>query len=274
MLDRNWGTTGGVLLGLAVATACIIPDKGIKVKAPGYYWCAIATDAHAYGAGLEPAPIYQNNNWVQECLCLTPDEDADMQAWILSPPSQGQPGYNEYTSLVSAIKAKVEDTCVAVYEADHVANGYTSHDCAGVLAAEDVFRSSAEESDCTYLAGGDTDGYDTDATAHITCVRNTCEVDESFVDEMWADLTVLIADDTRAEEEPTGAGIKIKSVSSGDIADLLGLQTDDVVFEIGGYSVSSIDDAAQAMIDLQGTSSFTIKLTRSGRTLTMSYTVV
>lgn len=96
--------------------------------------------------------------------------------------------------------------------------------------------------------------------------ENNCTVERQFVDKLLANPAQLI---TQARMFPVSkdgenAGFRVSGVRSGSLAKLIGLQNGDVVSEINGHKLGSLDEAMAMYQKLRRASHLSVTVERGG----------
>lgn len=67
---------------------------------------------------------------------------------------------------------------------------------------------------------------------------------------------------------------ELEGVATGDLADELGLESGDVLVSVNGYSLSRLDDLADAYSALESTTTFTLTIVRNSNSMQLTYDVL
>jgi type II secretory pathway component PulC len=87
-------------------------------------------------------------------------------------------------------------------------------------------------------------------------------VERKFVDELMANPAALA---TQAAVRATGDGFQLTRVRAGSLPALLGLQRGDVLTEVNGQSLDSVDKVLTMATKLRRASTLEVTLMRSGK---------
>ncbi|MCH9684943.1 MAG: hypothetical protein K0V04_26135 [Deltaproteobacteria bacterium] len=105
---------------------------------------------------------------------------------------------------------------------------------------------------------------------------STYEFDSDFVGNLLGDLTVFSDDNIgigSGTSSLSNRGFEFETVGEDSIADALGFEEGDIVWELNGSTFEDIDDVTEAFETLQLETVFTIKLDRGSTTLTRTIKV-
>lgn len=123
--------------------------------------------------------------------------------------------------------------------------------------------------------GGDPWG---DLSQEISCSSGTsCTVTQDLVNAVITDPSPMLDDDTRLEFATVGSfsGMKITGIdrgqSTGDLAARLKLQSNDLIFEVGGLPITNEQDLLAVVEYLLQVSAVDVKLRRGTNTVTITY---
>jgi len=105
------------------------------------------------------------------------------------------------------------------------------------------------------------------------------EIDEKFVQDLIAASFNQLGFDSARLEIVGGSGpyagyFKLANVVSGDLADVLGLQTDDILISVNNYVLGTLDDRFFAYAALKSETDFFLNVRRSANTVRFSYEIV
>lgn len=105
--------------------------------------------------------------------------------------------------------------------------------------------------------------------------ENSCTVDRKFVDQLLAQPQQLM---TQARMYPVSrdgenAGFRVAGVRSGSLATMIGLKNGDVVSEINGQKLGSIDDALGMYQKLRRASHLSVVVERGGAVITKEISI-
>ena len=100
------------------------------------------------------------------------------------------------------------------------------------------------------------------------------EIDEQFVQALVEDGFVQLGLDSARLDLTTSGYLKVVSLSSGDLLDELGLQTNDVLKTINGYDLNTLEDQIDAYVALKSETEFRLTIDRGGSTVTLDYEIV
>lgn len=104
---------------------------------------------------------------------------------------------------------------------------------------------------------------------------NSCTVDRKFVESLLANPKQLMSQarmyPVRRDGEP--AGFKVSRIQSGSLATLIGLQNGDVLSEINGQKLGSIDDAMGMYMKLRRASHLSVVVERGGAVITKEISI-
>lgn len=78
---------------------------------------------------------------------------------------------------------------------------------------------------------------------------------------------------TRAYRRPGRTGVRVSGIETGSLGRALGLRNGDVITEVDGERVVSLDDASQALTSLRQEGAFTVKVQRGKHRRTLNYDV-
>jgi hypothetical protein len=99
-------------------------------------------------------------------------------------------------------------------------------------------------------------------------------VDESFVDLLKGNTGLLLNDSARVALSPTGGYFVLESVAQGDLADVMGLQSGDVLISVNRYGLQNLDAIVDAWYALENSSSFQLTISRNSQTMHLHYDIV
>jgi general secretion pathway protein C len=105
------------------------------------------------------------------------------------------------------------------------------------------------------------------ADSAIDCSsENACTVDRAFVDKLMANPTQLMTQARMVPVTKDGetAGFRVSAIRSGSLATMIGLQNGDVVSEINGAKLGTIDDALAMYQKLRRASHLSVTVERGG----------
>ena len=177
-------------------------------------------------------------------------------------------------ALCSVDQTDADSDCLAECEGEFGANNCDFHD-----ASEIPCSGNGEE------GTGDTGGgmcqettscTNWDPASNVTLTSGVYHVSNGFWNNLIDDASPLLDCDDARFKLQTGGGWKLDEVSSGDLADELGLEDDDEIEEIDGVAVDDFQDILDAFGELRyeivGTE-IDVKIKRNGRPKTLTYTV-
>jgi len=101
---------------------------------------------------------------------------------------------------------------------------------------------------------------------------DTQEIDRELVLAVLEDPNLLLLDRTRVEWQ--GDRFELQRVAEGDLAAELGVQDGDVLSEINGYPLSSMEEVVKAYDALREESSLAVAVMRGDATLVLTYRIV
>ena len=121
--------------------------------------------------------------------------------------------------------------------------------------------------------GNPSSSWDPSSNVSLNTATLHYEVNASFVAVLKDDPGLILLDSARSGLNTLG-DLELDGVATGDLADLLGLQSGDVLVSVNGYSLSSLDDLADAYSALKNVTTFTLSIVRSGVSMQFIYDVV
>ena len=96
----------------------------------------------------------------------------------------------------------------------------------------------------------------------IKCSGNTCDVEREFVESLLRNPAALAS---QAAVRPTSKGFALSRVRRGSLPYLLGLRTGDVLTEVNGDALDSLDKAIALATKLRRASNLSVTLIRRGK---------
>lgn len=155
-----------------------------------------------------------------------------------------------------------------------IASCQTSLPAAHAWCAEKGGGSSAAyEINCFGVAeegtGGesDWDGYVTNPSAGVY------NIDPDLVGLITADFTILETDSTVLVDSGLDDYFMLSGVASGDLADVLGLQTGDILLSVNSESLNGTEDAIEAFETVENDTTLVLLYKRSGTNHTHYYII-
>ena len=106
-----------------------------------------------------------------------------------------------------------------------------------------------------------------DVTGMIEDLRNFGYVTGAYMGVMVLDV------DTSAQYYGLPAGAYVESVTAGAAADLAGIQSGDIITEVGGYSVTSVSDLTRVLRKFAAGEIVSVEVYRSGQYKTLTITL-
>lgn len=126
---------------------------------------------------------------------------------------------------------------------------------------------SAVEIDCGDYETGDEGADDGGSLNYTEYVSNpasgTYEIDYALVSQIDGDFSILESDSTTLVPSGTDDYFMLSGVASGDLADILGLQSGDILLSINSYSLDGIEDVVTAFSAVQNDSTLVLSFERS-----------
>src|SRR5690606_27870882 len=98
-------------------------------------------------------------------------------------------------------------------------------------------------------------------------------VGSTLVNMIKSDFTILENDSTRLVPSATPDYWELSGVASGDLADVLGLQSGDILISVNSYDLGSIEDIIDAYDALENTSTLVLAYERSNSVYTHVYII-
>lgn len=98
----------------------------------------------------------------------------------------------------------------------------------------------------------------------ISCSGSTCVVERELVESLMSDPSKLA---TQAAVRPTSKGFQLSRVRSGSLPALLGLRTGDILTEVNGQSLDSLEDALDLATKLRHATNLRVTVSRGGKTV-------
>ncbi len=259
-------------LALAVAGACIIPDKDIAIIVDecGKEWVASTSGAVGYN-GLENEVNIktEEGNWVAKRYCATEEQDA-----LLANPN-------------SWLYDEVRDDIIAMCEARAIELTLGDPTCDQVVTISYVGNCPLSSGECLGDTGGDeADGGaetggselklgDLDLTQEVSIVRSTCVVSAMLIETIIADPVGVSNDGTTATQvfDVTGVayGFEVNGVTSTNLGGVLGFQNGDVVTKVSGQATHTYSDLFDVTAILLSANSASVEVDRGGGTVTLYY---
>ncbi|NVB42883.1 hypothetical protein G6O69_33995 [Pseudenhygromyxa sp. WMMC2535] len=105
--------------------------------------------------------------------------------------------------------------------------------------------------------------------------ENACVVERKFVDQLLANPTQLMTQARMAPISRDGehAGFRVSRIRSGSLATLIGLENGDVISEINGQKLGSIDEALGMYQKLRRASHLSVVVERGGAVITKEISI-
>jgi hypothetical protein len=131
-----------------------------------------------------------------------------------------------------------------------------------------------------YLDGGETGGTDTGGPSpdwnpglHVTYDgRGVYHVDREFVAAIKADVSLL--ENEFGYLTPTRSGYyTLERVALGDLADVMGLRSGDLLINVNGHDLGTLDKAMTAYAELQDEVEYVLTVNRNGALIRNVYVV-
>ena len=97
-------------------------------------------------------------------------------------------------------------------------------------------------------------------------------INESFVDAVRADPSLLLLDGVTLMETGTG-GFEFRSVSTGSLMYLLGLRTGDIPQTVNGHYVSHMGQVLAALSAVENATALTVRIKRGGTIIIRDYLI-
>lgn len=91
------------------------------------------------------------------------------------------------------------------------------------------------------------------------------------LDQIKNDFSILDNDSTALIESSVSDYFELSGVASGDLADVLGLQTGDILLSVNRHSLDGVDDALAAYAAVENDSTLVIAFSRSNTVYTHTY---
>ena len=102
------------------------------------------------------------------------------------------------------------------------------------------------------------------ASDAISCTGDDCTVEREFVESLMSNPASLA---TQAAVRPTAEGFQLTRVRSGTLPALLGLQSGDILAEVNGERIDSIDKALSLATKLRNATNLRVTVLRRGKTV-------
>lgn len=125
----------------------------------------------------------------------------------------------------------------------------------------------------TAETGDPSSSWDPSSNVSVNPTNGHYEVDDSFVAMLKDDPGLILLDSARVDLNVAGDS-ELEGVATGDLASVLGLQSGDVLVSVNGYSLSSLDDLADAYSALKSATTFTLTIVRNSNSMQITYDVV
>lgn len=109
----------------------------------------------------------------------------------------------------------------------------------------------------------------------INCSGDSCTVDRAFVEKLMADPAML-AKQARIVPSKRGGetqGFKFYGIRRGSLPRLLGLKNGDMLTEVNGEALDSVDQAMGLAIKLRQASNLSVSIVRKGQTIRKEITI-
>lgn len=106
----------------------------------------------------------------------------------------------------------------------------------------------------------------------ISCDGDSCTVERKFVDKLMAN-PALLAKQARVIPDKNGRGFKFYGVRNGSLPKLLGVKNGDLVTEVNGQALTSVDQAMGLYTKLRRASNLSVTIDRRGKTVTKDITI-
>ena len=104
----------------------------------------------------------------------------------------------------------------------------------------------------------------------------TTVIPKSLAEKMRSDNTTIMSSlSVKPSTDTAGKpnGYKVVSVDGGSLAQKLGIRADDVLQEVNGYELKTIEDTKKAHDALKNASKFEVKVFRQGKVETLRYEI-
>lgn len=106
----------------------------------------------------------------------------------------------------------------------------------------------------------------------IDCSGDSCTVSRDFVNKLIAN-PALLAKQARVIPDKNGRGFKFYGVRNGSLPKLLGVKNGDLVTEVNGQALTSVDQAMGLYTKLRRASNLSVTIDRRGQTITKDITI-
>ncbi|MFZ6178583.1 hypothetical protein [Nannocystis pusilla] len=113
-----------------------------------------------------------------------------------------------------------------------------------------------------------------DLGTRITCVSNTCEVDEQLIDDLVANPSLLFCDTARLypkEVSSVVVGMYFDHVRPSGLAGTLGFQDDDVITAVEGLPFTNEEDFAVIALELADSDEVTVTILRGLNSIDLTF---
>ncbi len=141
-----------------------------------------------------------------------------------------------------------------------------------VYIACDGYGDEIGDSEDTSDTGGPAAAWDPSSNVTYDVSSGHYLVNESFLEALKNDPGLILLDSTRVDESPTGY-YALNSVTQGDLAAAMGLQSGDVLVSVNGYDLGSIDGLVDTSYALESATTFTLTILRNSTTAMLTYVV-
>ena len=135
---------------------------------------------------------------------------------------------------------------------------------------------AASELDCyDYGSGTETGGgTEWDPGSYVTSAgRGVYWINSDLVDGLKRDFTIMENDSTILVESGASEYFQLSGVAVGDLADVLGLQTGDILLSVNGQSLNGIEAAIDAYDEVESARQLALSFSRQGTTYTYYYNI-
>lgn len=99
-------------------------------------------------------------------------------------------------------------------------------------------------------------------------------MDYALVYQIKSDFNILDNDSTILVESAMSDYFELSGVASGDLADVLGLQSGDILLSVNNYSLDGIEDALIAYSEVENDSTLVLTFYRSNSVHTHTYNIL
>lgn len=251
---------------IAVAGSSCLMDNPAALC--GEKWAAQTVDATGKDGAGATVLIKKNGQWMEGSVCLTESAAA----------GAGDPMDASYQAVQNAAISACETQAAnlnlgpPITCSSNVGTPFYKESC--VMALDE----------CNPSMGTDTGGSETggsngfaDLGTRVVCLRGTCDVAQSLIDEvLGASDAQLSGDGTEIEAHFVAGqqdGYQINSAPSGSVAEALGFQDGDVATKVAGLTIDSSADLIDAANLALHANSVVVEYVRSGTTSTTTFEV-